>query len=81
METPNKFDNAYYGELLKGNGVLRSDRVLVDGDLGKIVRSYSSNSALFAADFAKAMSKMSELSTLTGSQGQIRVNCNKLNSN
>ncbi|KAL6888980.1 hypothetical protein ACP4OV_010006 [Aristida adscensionis] len=79
VSTPDRFDNAYYGELVKGNGVLHSDRVLVDGELGSFVRSYGASPALFAADFAKAMVKMSELGALTGASGQIRLNCNKLN--
>jgi len=41
--------------------------------------TYSSNMAKFFTDFSAAMVKMSNISPLTGSNGQIRKNCRKVN--
>ena len=43
------------------------------------VRKYATNAAAFFEDFAKGMLKMSNIKPLTGSQGQIRINCGKVN--
>ncbi|RLN09531.1 peroxidase 70-like [Panicum miliaceum] len=75
------FDNAYYRNLLGQRGLLHSDQVLFNGgSQDALVRQYSANPALFAADFAAAMVKMGNISPLTGSAGQIRANCRVVNS-
>ncbi|CAL4970360.1 unnamed protein product [Urochloa decumbens] len=74
------FDNRYYGDVVNGTGVLGSDRVLMDkGEREKQVRGYSSNRDGFFNDFANAMFRMSEMNVLTGTQGQIRIDCKRLN--
>ncbi|CAN6237675.1 unnamed protein product [Urochloa humidicola] len=74
------FDNRYYGDVVNGTGVLGSDKALMDGDrAANQVRGYSSNRDGFFKDFADAMFRMSEMSVLTGTQGQIRLDCKKLN--
>ncbi|KAG5607176.1 hypothetical protein H5410_028668 [Solanum commersonii] len=78
--SPNTFDNIYYKNLRIQKGLLHSDQQLFSGgSTDSIVNTYSSNSATFFADFAKAMVKMGNLSPLTGTNGQIRKNCRKTN--
>ncbi|KAL6629403.1 hypothetical protein ACP70R_029168 [Stipagrostis hirtigluma subsp. patula] len=77
-DTPDKFDNGYYGNLVGGTGLLQSDRALMDGgELEERVRQYGDRLASFANDFRKAMEKMSRLPGVD--EGQIRVNCSKVN--
>ncbi|KAK4268462.1 hypothetical protein QN277_025117 [Acacia crassicarpa] len=78
--TPNFFDSAYFKNLLCKKGLLHSDQQLFNGgSTDSIVTAYSNNLATFRADFANAMIKMGNLSPLTGSNGQIRTNCRKVN--
>jgi peroxidase len=77
--TPNKFDNAYYKNLQNLKGLLHSDQVLFDGSTNAQVNSYATNHLSFRTDFANAMFKMANLSPLTGSSGQIRKFCGRVN--
>ncbi|KAK3017485.1 hypothetical protein RJ639_005989 [Escallonia herrerae] len=78
--SPTSFDNAYFKNLQIQKGLLHSDQQLFSGgSTDAQVNTYSSNSATFLTDFANAMVKMSNLSPLTGSNGQIRSNCRKTN--
>lgn len=81
LQTSTKFDNNYYKNLMSNKGLLHSDQVLFvnGGSTNTQVRSYNSNPSAFAKDFAKAMVKMSKISPLTGTQGEIRVNCRRAN--
>nr|DAD40155.1 TPA_asm: hypothetical protein HUJ06_014478 [Nelumbo nucifera] len=78
--TSTVFDNAYFTNLLNNRGLLHSDQQLFSGgSTDAQVRAYSSNSATFLSDFGNAMIKMGNLSPLTGTSGQIRNNCRKVN--
>ncbi|XP_028768310.1 cationic peroxidase 1-like [Neltuma alba] len=78
--TPNLFDNAYFKNLLSKKGLLHSDQQLFNGgSTDSQVTAYSRNLGSFRVDFANAMVKMGNLSPLTGSNGQIRTNCRKVN--
>ena len=79
------FDNHYFQNLLNGKGLLGSDQILFSSDKAKtttqsLVQSYSTNSALFFADFVNSMINMGNISPLTGSNGEIRKNCRVVNS-
>ncbi|XP_043723696.1 peroxidase P7-like [Telopea speciosissima] len=81
--TASQFDTQYFQNLVKRRGLLHSDQALYSGGSGTIdalVKSYSSDSKTFYADFAKSMIKMGNINPLTGKKGQIRVNCRKVNS-
>ncbi|PUZ73339.1 hypothetical protein GQ55_2G466700 [Panicum hallii var. hallii] len=81
VTTPNTFDNAYYSNLLSQRGLLHSDQELFNnGSTDSIVRNFASNAAAFTSAFATAMVKMGNLQPLTGTQGQIRRNCWRVNS-
>ncbi|CAN6442079.1 unnamed protein product [Victoria cruziana] len=78
--TPMSFDTAYYENLMFNRGLLPSDQALLDGDLtGQVVREYTLNPVRFSADFGGAMVKMGNLSPLTGTDGEVRQNCRKVN--
>ncbi|XP_052187697.1 peroxidase P7-like [Diospyros lotus] len=80
LQTPAAFDNNYYKNLVSRKGLLHSDQQLFNGgSTDSIVRQYSSSPSTFTADFAAAMIKMGDISPLTGSKGEIRKNCRKLN--
>ncbi|KAL7194926.1 hypothetical protein ACSBR1_035186 [Camellia fascicularis] len=78
--TPTAFDNAYFKNLQSQKGLLHSDQQLFSGGYtDDLVNTYSSNSTTFFSDFASAMVKMGNLNPLTGTNGQIRTNCRKIN--
>ncbi|CAL5084684.1 unnamed protein product [Urochloa decumbens] len=79
--TPNAFDNAYYTNLLNQRGLLHSDQELSNNGAStdSIVSNFSSNATAFSSAFATAMVKMGNISPKTGSQGQIRVLCSRVN--
>lgn len=80
--TPTKFDNSYFKNLLASKGLLNSDQVLVTKNQQsmELVKQYAENIELFFQQFAKSMVKMGNISPLTGSRGEIRKNCRKINS-
>ncbi|XP_020217995.1 peroxidase 20 [Cajanus cajan] len=83
FQTPKRFDNHYFINILEGKGLLGSDNVLISQDLdGKIteqVWAYASNEKLFFASFAKSMIKMGNINVLTGNEGEIRRHCRFVN--
>eukprot|EP00261_Vitis_vinifera_P013864 XP_002285723.1 PREDICTED: cationic peroxidase 1 [Vitis vinifera] len=79
-ETTTVFDNVYFRNLKAKKGLLHSDQQLYNGgSTDSIVETYSTNSATFFTDVANAMIKMGNLSPLTGTNGEIRTDCKKIN--
>ncbi|KAJ6812502.1 peroxidase 4-like [Iris pallida] len=80
LQTPTAFDNSYYSNLVGMKGLLHSDQELFNnGSTDSLVRTYSSSSSTFSSDFVTAMIKMGDISPLTGSSGEIRKKCSKIN--
>lgn len=80
IQTPTKFENNYYKNLLQNRGLLHSDQQLFNGgSTDSIVRTYGNSESTFNSDFAAAMIKMGDISPLTGSNGEVRKNCRKVN--
>ncbi|GMP89877.1 hypothetical protein CsSME_00041250 [Camellia sinensis var. sinensis] len=80
--TTTVFDTVYYQDLLQQKGLLHSDQQLFDGgnsETDDLVRYYSNNPYAFGEDFGVSMLKMGNLKPLTGSNGQIRMNCRRVN--
>lgn len=77
FETPAKFDNFYFKNLLTKHGLLNSDEVLfTQSEFTKgLVKLYAENNAIFLDQFAKSMVRMSTIKPLTGDKGEVRVNC------
>ncbi|KAL9231474.1 hypothetical protein vseg_006700 [Gypsophila vaccaria] len=74
------FDNKYYQNLLVHKGLLHSDQQLFNGNKAdKLVQKYATDQCKFFDDFAKSIVKMGNISPLTGSKGEIRLNCRKPN--
>ncbi|XP_057971129.1 peroxidase RIP1-like [Malania oleifera] len=78
--TPAGFDTAYFSNLVGQKGLLHSDQAIFSGGAtDELVRTYSKNGWAFSADFARSMVKMGNIKPLTEKQGQIRLNCRKVN--
>ncbi|GER55741.1 peroxidase protein [Striga asiatica] len=78
--SPVQFNNDYFRDLVGLRGLLHSDQQLFNGgSADAIVTNYANNSNTFLTDFANAMVKMSNLNPLTGTNGQIRANCRRIN--
>ncbi|OEL34794.1 Peroxidase 70 [Dichanthelium oligosanthes] len=78
--SPDDFDNAYFGNLLSQRGLLHADQALFGGGATDgLVRAYASDAGQWESDFAAAMIKMASISPLTGTDGEIRVNCRRVN--
>jgi peroxidase len=76
IRTPTKFDNMYYINLLNHQGVFTSDQDLASHPKTKeIVNLFASNQNEFFNIFANAFVKVSQLSVLTGNQGEVRKSC------
>jgi peroxidase len=80
LQTPTKFDNSYFQNLVKQKGLLHSDQQLFNGNSADLITNrYSNNQNVFTRDFANAMIKMGDISPLTGTNGEIRKNCRRVN--
>ncbi|KAI3682530.1 hypothetical protein L1987_82572 [Smallanthus sonchifolius] len=79
--TPDRFDNHYYKNLIRKQGLLHSDQqVYGGGSTDSLVEQYSRNPLSFNMDFASAIVKMGDIRPLTGANGEIRRNCRVVNS-
>ncbi|KAI3852365.1 hypothetical protein MKX03_018845 [Papaver bracteatum] len=79
-QTPTRFENTYFQNLVAQRGLLNSDQLLFNnGSQDALVRTYSQNNARFLADFAAAMVKMGNLSPASGTVTEIRRNCRRTN--
>ncbi|CAJ1974579.1 unnamed protein product [Sphenostylis stenocarpa] len=80
LQTPTAFDNNYFKNLVQKKGLLHSDQQLFNGgSTDSIVHGYLTNPSSFSSDFVSAIIKMGDISPLTGSQGEIRKNCRRIN--
>ncbi|OVA13079.1 Plant peroxidase [Macleaya cordata] len=80
--TANGFDNNYFSNLQMNRGLLQSDQELFSTNGSStisIVNSFSSNQTIFFQNFVQSMIKMGNISPLTGSNGEIRSDCKKIN--
>lgn len=79
--TPAVFDNAIFGTLLKGAGVLNSDQEmyssLVGMETAKLVEKYWADPVAFFRDFSDSMVKMGNITNPEG--GEVRKNCRFVN--
>nr|ACN42168.1 peroxidase 1 [Sesuvium portulacastrum] len=79
-QTPNKFDHIYFQGLVNKKAPLHSDQELTNGaSTSSWIQKYSTNPSLFSSDFGTSMIKMGDIKPLTGSNGEIRKNCRRIN--
>ncbi|KAJ0881526.1 putative peroxidase [Helianthus annuus] len=84
-DSPTKFDVNYFKNVRDGNGVLESDqRLWGDPTTQKIVRNYAGTfrgllGLRFDFEFKNSMIQMSSIEVKTGTQGEIRKVCSKIN--
>ncbi|KAG6470026.1 hypothetical protein ZIOFF_070986 [Zingiber officinale] len=75
VQSPTIFDNFYFQGLVNQTGLLHSDQQLFNGgSTDSLVSTYSTDMAGFFNAFAAAMVNMGNISPLTGSNGEIRIN-------
>lgn len=78
--TPNRFDNAYYRNLQSGKGLFTSDEVLfTDTRSRNTVNTYAQSPAAFKSTFGNAMIKLGRVDVKMGTQGEIRLVCDRFN--
>jgi len=79
--TPFKFDNSYYKNLLAYKGLLSSDQILLtqNSESAQLVKLYAENNEIFFQHFAQSMVKMGNINPKTGSMGEIRKVCRRVN--
>ncbi|KAL2645282.1 hypothetical protein R1flu_012869 [Riccia fluitans] len=74
------FDVNYYVDILNHSAVFKSDDALLYTQTGQDkVKALAKSQSLFFSEFGAAMEKMGRLSVLTGSRGQIRKQCSRVN--
>lgn len=76
------FDNKYFSNLQNQRGLLQTDQELFStkgAETVAIVNRFASSQSQFFSSFAKAMIKMGNLNPLTGTNGEIRLDCKKVN--
>ncbi|KAL6964292.1 Peroxidase N1 [Sarracenia purpurea var. burkii] len=79
-----KFDTSYFINLKKGRGVLESDQALwTDASTKTFVKQFLGVRGLqalsFNVEFGKSMVKMSNVEVKTGTDGEIRRACSRIN--
>ncbi|KAM1055209.1 hypothetical protein FF1_028798 [Malus domestica] len=80
--TPDTFDANYFSNLQVQKGLLQSDQELFStsgADTIDIVNDFSTNQSAFFESFVESMIKMGNISPLTGTDGEIRLNCRRVN--
>ncbi|KAL8471706.1 hypothetical protein ACS0TY_029085 [Phlomoides rotata] len=70
LETPQKFDNVYFENLVLFTNTTSQPTVL----------DFARNGTDFNGAFITAMTKLGRVDVKTGNRGEIRTDCNKFNS-
>lgn len=80
----NRFDNSFFSNLRDGKGILESDQKLwTDVSTRSVVQRFLGIRGLlgltFNVEFGRSMVKMSNIDVKTGTAGEIRKVCSKIN--
>ncbi|WZY98620.1 peroxidase 34-like isoform X1 [Brassica rapa] len=85
LRTPTVFDNKYYVNLKEQKGLVQTDQELFSSsnatDTIPLVKAYADDTQTFFNAFVEAMKRMGNIKPLTGTEGEIRLNCRVVNSN
>ena len=79
LVTPARLDEQFYRNLQTRKGLLTSDQALQENAETEPLVAQLTAANTFNRKFAAAMIKMGNIGVLTGSQGQIRINCRRFN--
>ncbi|KAJ8497573.1 hypothetical protein OPV22_008125 [Ensete ventricosum] len=78
---PFLLDATFYRSLLNGKAVLQLDQDLAFTDVtSRLAARFVSNPKRFVRQFSKSMIKLGSVGVLTGGEGEIRLNCRRVNS-
>ncbi|XP_022754047.1 peroxidase 15-like [Durio zibethinus] len=80
--TPDDFDNNYYINLQNNRGLLQTDQFLFSttgANTVPIVNRFAGSQSDFFDAFVQSMIALGNISPLTGSNGEIRANCRRIN--
>ncbi|XP_074266415.1 peroxidase 57-like [Silene latifolia] len=75
-----RFDSGFFKAIKMGQGILEIDQRLASDPSTRAIVNYFATSSDFATLFAGAVNKLTRYGALTGTQGQIRTNCHRVNS-
>ena len=79
--TPRTFDAEYYSNLAKKMGLLSTDEKLyTEPRTEPLVSALADQPSLFFYQFGVSMAKLGNVQCLLGNEGEIRTNCNFVNS-
>ncbi|KAL6502509.1 hypothetical protein OROHE_024514 [Orobanche hederae] len=81
-KSESNFDNKYYTNILKNEGLLQSDQILMSArETAALVEHYSKDLHGFLNDFAESMVKLGSLDVITGGGGggEVRQHCGCVN--
>ncbi|KAK1684032.1 hypothetical protein QYE76_044880 [Lolium multiflorum] len=74
------FDNRYFGNLLEGRGLLRTDAVLVQNPSTRAtVAAFAQSQESFFRSWASSFARLTSLGVKTGSDGEVRRLCSSIN--
>lgn len=78
--SPALMDPSYFADVLHQRGLFTSDQTLTTSQQTTDQATlYAGNGLIWQQDFVSAMIKMSEIQVLTGTAGEIRSNCRRIN--
>ena len=80
--SPDSFDNDYFKNLQNNRGVIESDQILFSSTGSptvSLVNRFAENQNEFFGNFARSMIKMGNVKVLTGTEGEIRRDCRRVN--
>ncbi|CAE6111197.1 unnamed protein product [Arabidopsis arenosa] len=80
--SPDSFDNDYFKNLQNNRGVIESDQILFSSTGAptvSLVNRFAESQNEFYRNFARSMIKMGNVRILTGSEGEIRRDCRRVN--
>ncbi|KAK1695002.1 hypothetical protein QYE76_011699 [Lolium multiflorum] len=78
---PFRLDNSFYRSVLAGKAVLQIDQELASDGMARLIAAkFAVGPRKFRKQFARSMVKLASVHVLTGEQGEVRLNCRKVNS-
>lgn len=81
QSTRDEFDHNYFTNLQNKRGLLQTDQELfsTSGDTVAIVNRFANSQSDFFDSFGQSMINMGNIRPLTGSDGEIRSDCKRVN--